>query len=102
MEQRLTITLTFIPRHYRNDKLLWEHYETVKESHGPLDFTLTLQILKMMILECFLVLFFFNWDSPHARLNSHYEAWSYKKKSKKRPQDTENLFRKNLQLKDAC
>ena len=41
----------------------------------------------------------FNWDSPHARLNSHYEAWSYKKK---RLQDTENLFRKNLQLKDAC
>ena len=25
--------------------------------------------------------FFFNWDSLHARLNSHYEAWSYKKKS---------------------
>ena len=24
--------------------------------------------------------FFFNWDSPHARLNSHYEAWSYKKR----------------------
>ena len=24
--------------------------------------------------------FFFNWDSLHARLNSHYEAWSYKKK----------------------
>ena len=23
---------------------------------------------------------FFNWDSLHARLNSHYEAWSYKKK----------------------
>ena len=28
--------------------------------------------------------FFLNWDSPHARLNSHYEAWSYKKKSTKR------------------
>ena len=28
--------------------------------------------------------FFFNWDSPHARLNSHYEAWSYKKKSTKK------------------
>ena len=27
--------------------------------------------------DCF---FFFNWDSLHARLNSHYEAWSYKKK----------------------
>ena len=24
--------------------------------------------------------FFFNWYSLHARLNSHYEAWSYKKK----------------------
>ena len=22
---------------------------------------------------------FFNWDSLHARLNTHYEAWSYKK-----------------------
>ena len=28
--------------------------------------------------------FFFNWDSLHARLNSHYEAWSYKKKSAKK------------------
>ena len=28
-------------------------------------------------------IFFYNWDSVHARLNSHYEAWSYKKKSTK-------------------
>ena len=28
--------------------------------------------------------FFLNWDSLHARLNSHYEAWSYKKRSTKR------------------
>ena len=27
--------------------------------------------------------FFFNWDSLHARLNSHYKAWSYKKKKRK-------------------
>ena len=27
--------------------------------------------------------FFFNWDSLYARLNSHYEAWSYKKGSTK-------------------
>ena len=33
-------------------------------------------------LKCFFFLFF--WDSPHARLNSHYEAWSYKKRSTKR------------------
>ena len=25
---------------------------------------------------------FFNWDSLYTRLNSHYEAWSYKKKEK--------------------
>ena len=28
--------------------------------------------------------FFFKWDSLHARLNSHYEAWSYKKGSTKK------------------
>ena len=28
--------------------------------------------------------FFLNWDSLHARLNSHYEAWSYKKKKHKK------------------
>ena len=28
--------------------------------------------------------YFFNWDSLHARLNSHYEAWSYKKKKHKK------------------
>ena len=46
--------------------------------------------------------FFFNWDSLHARLNSHDEAWSYKKRSTKRITDKENLFRKNLELKDVC
>ena len=28
--------------------------------------------------------FFVNWDSLNARLNSHYEAWSYKKKKHKK------------------
>ena len=27
---------------------------------------------------------FFNWDSLHERLNSHYKAWNYKKKKHKR------------------
>ena len=27
---------------------------------------------------------FFNWDSLHAKLDSHYEAWSYKKKKRKK------------------
>ena len=29
-------------------------------------------------------IFFLNWDSLYARLNSHYEAWSYKKKKHKK------------------
>ena len=29
------------------------------------------------------VIFFLNWDSLHARLNSHYESWSYKTKKHK-------------------
>ena len=28
--------------------------------------------------------FFFNWYSLNARLNSHYEAWSYKKRKHKK------------------
>ena len=28
--------------------------------------------------------FFFNWDSLHARLNSHFKAWRYKKGSTKK------------------
>ena len=28
--------------------------------------------------------FFFFWYSLHARLNSHYEAWSYKKRKHKK------------------
>ena len=30
------------------------------------------------------IIIFFNWDSPHQRLNSHYKAWSYKKKKHKK------------------
>ena len=41
---------------------------------------------------------FFNWDSFHARLNSHYKAWSYKKKKHKKLKQTENLFGKNLKM----
>ena len=35
------------------------------------------------------------WDSLHAKLNSHYEVWSYKKKKHKKIKAyTRNLFRK--------
>ena len=39
---------------------------------------------------------FFNCDSLHARLHSHYKTW------RQILQHTGNLFRKNLQLKDVC
>ena len=29
-------------------------------------------------------IFFFNWYSLHARLSSHYKAWSYKKRKHKK------------------
>ena len=31
----------------------------------------------------FYIFSFFNWNSPCARLNSHYEAWNYKKNKHK-------------------
>ena len=46
--------------------------------------------------------FFFNWDSLHARLNSHYRHGVTRKRNTKRLRPTGNLFRKNLQLKDVC
>ena len=32
----------------------------------------------------FIYIYIYNWDSLHARLNSHYRAWSYKKKKHKK------------------
>ena len=40
--------------------------------------------LKYLIVTQKLFSFFFNWDSLHARLSSHYKAWSYKKKKDKK------------------
>ena len=37
----------------------------------------------MLIWTNFDSYFFQNWDSLHASLNSHYKAWSYKKKEQK-------------------
>ena len=41
---------------------------------------------------------FFNWDSLHARLNSHYKHGVTRKRSTKRLKHTGNLFRKNIQF----
>ena len=38
----------------------------------------------------------FNWDSFHAKLNSHYKVWSQKKKNKNH---IGKLFRENLKKK---
>ena len=47
-------------------------------------------------------IFFPNWGSLQARLNNHYQAWSYKKKKYERLKHTRNPFRKNLQIKRVC
>ena len=43
--------------------------------------------IRVFLMTCLLDLvskIFFNWDSLHGRLNSHYEAWSYNKKTLKK------------------
>ena len=35
-------------------------------------------------IDIMMIVFFFNWDSLRARLNSHYKTWSYKKKKHKK------------------
>ena len=45
----------------------------------------------MNLKKMFTFFFFFNWDSLHARLNSHYEAWSYMKKKKKKKSTKKHL-----------
>ena len=39
---------------------------------------------KTIVLNSANIYIFFNWYSLHARLSSHYEAWSYKKRKHKK------------------
>ena len=41
---------------------------------------------------------FFNWDSLHARLNSHYQVWSWKKKKKKTKSKQESCLERTYLL----
>ena len=50
------------------------------------------QTIKLLSKEQIAVIFFVNWDSLHARLNSHYEPWSYKKKNHKKMK----VYRKSI------
>ena len=69
----ITAFLQFWPKGH------WEpHYEI-----GSLSLVRCLVGFELGIFQLFF-LFVFNWDSLHARLNSHYEAWSYKKRSTKK------------------
>ena len=44
----------------------------------------TLNLFEVSNNSAFNFIFFFKWDSLHARLNSHYNAWRYKKTSTKK------------------
>ena len=41
-------------------------------------------IISTFLVPFYPAFFFFNWYSLRARLNSHYEAWSYKKRKHKK------------------
>ena len=49
----------------------------------------------LTIVEVFLFFLFLNLDLLHARLNSHYKTWSYKKKKHKKIK----AYRKSVQKK---
>ena len=50
-------------------------------AYGKRQALILLKLLDTHIWYLSLFFFFLNWDSPHARLNSHYKAWSYKKRN---------------------
>ena len=67
-----------------SSKLDWETYiisivKTTSKKIGAL-----IHSMKFLSLEVVLYLFLKNWDSLHARPNSHYKAWKYKKKKHKK------------------
>ena len=61
-----------LPEHFQQGVVASNQHE-----NSTLQNILTLTLI-------FFSIFLFNWDSLHARLNSHYEAWSYKKKKHKK------------------
>ena len=77
--------------------IIWDF----SSSFPNLSVSLTTQLIVINIallteLFCWFVIphcLFFNWDSLHARLNSHYKAWSYKKKKHKK----KLAYRKSVQ-----
>ena len=60
-------------------------------------FKLHLQV-KMIFMANF-YFSFFNWDSIHATLNSHYEAWSYNKKKHEKIKTNRTSVQKEPTLK---
>ena len=83
--------LTFTP-HIEHITQKWKIAYNRLTLYSTLSSHLALELYKAFIrskleFSCtvwFFFLFFFSWDSPHARLNSHCKAWSYKKRSTKR------------------
>ena len=77
---RRTIKFLKATKHFSS--LLLYYYYYVQNLMRALFVSIKLCVLFFFCFFCFL--FFCNWDSLHARLNSHYEAWSSKKRSRKK------------------
>ena len=55
--------------------------ETLVESQG---LSRKVRIKEQVVIRDFFLFLFLNWDSLHARINSHYEAWGSKKMKHKK------------------
>ena len=75
-----------ILRIYLNEKLNFYHHIIEKNAQ-----------IHIRSENLFFFLFcFFNWDSLHVRLNSHYEAWSYTHTHKKKSTKKITGYRKSV------
>ena len=56
------------------------HVHLIQKKNKVTIFAIVTQYNIQTYISVLFFCFFFNCDSLHSRLNSHYEAWSYKKK----------------------
>ena len=77
------INRTIVTRLVKQNQLIFPRVEINKPLLTPVHSVLQIRFKNWSKFKFFFV-FCFNWDSLYPRLNSHYEAWSNKKKSTKK------------------
>ena len=88
-------------QYLRNEKLEYLDFWSVHRSpsYGTYVNQLLQTIFFIWKMKGLVIMFsFINWDSLHARLKSHYKAWSYNKKKKKIP----SMMNEGLERGSKC